>query len=97
MNTHQTISSKTKTSSEKVGYDMFPIIYNVIPTGELRKTCTMMMLHDWIKSNHNLLVETKFDESQLWGYILWRMDRNDNSLTEVKLSYIDNDSMFETE
>ena len=80
-----------------IGYDNFPISQNVIPTGEHRKTCTVMMLNDWIKTNYNLIIETKFEDSQMWGYILWRIDKENNNSPEAKLTYIDNDSMFESE
>ena len=95
MNIHQTITLKTKIAAMSVGYDNFPISQNVIPTGEHRKTCTAMMLHEWIRINHGLIVETKHDESQMWGYILFRIDMKDS--TEAVLTYIDNDSLFESE
>ena len=95
MNIHQTITLKTKIAAMSVGYDNFPISQNVIPTGEHRKTCTAMMLHEWIRINHGLIVETKHDESQMWGYILYRIDMKDS--TEAVLTYIDNDSLFESE
>ena len=95
MNIHQTISLKTKICAMSIGYDNFPITQNVIPTGELRKTCTAMMLNDWIKTNHNLIVETKFDESQMWGYILWKINMKDSN--DAVLIHVDNDSMFESE
>ena len=97
MNIHQTISFKTKIGAMSIGYDNFPISQNVIPTGEHRKTCTAMMLNDWIKTNYNLIIETKFEDSQMWGYILWRIDKENDNSPEAKLTYIDNDSMFETE
>jgi hypothetical protein len=97
MNIHQTISLKTKIGAIGVGYNNFPISQNEIPTGEHRNTCTAMMLNDWIKTNYNLMVETKFDDSQMWGYILWRIDKKDDKSPEVKLTHIDNDSMFKTE
>jgi hypothetical protein len=95
MNIHQTITLKTKIAAMSVGYDNFPISQNVIPTGEHRKTCTAMMLHEWIRIKHGLIVETKHDESQMWGYILFRIDMKDS--TEAVLTYIDNDSLFESE
>jgi hypothetical protein len=95
MNTNQTISLKTKIAAMSIGYDNFPISQNVISTGEHRKTCTAMMLNCWLRTNHNLLVETKFDESQMWYYILWRINMKDS--TEGVLIYIDNDSLFESE
>lgn len=95
MNIHQTISSKTKIGAMSIGYDNFPISQSVIPTGEHRRTCTAMMLHNWIRTNHNLLVEVKYDESQKWGYILWRIDMKNS--TDSKLTYLDNDSLFESE
>lgn len=95
MNIHQTITLKTKIAAMSVGYDNFPISQNVIPTGEHRQTCTAMMLHEWIRVNHGLIVETKHDESQMWGYILFRIDMKDS--TEAVLTYIDNDSLFESE
>jgi hypothetical protein len=95
MNIHQTITLKTKIAAMSVGYDNFPISQNVIPTGEHRKTCTAMMLHEWIRVNHGLIVETKHDESQMWGYILFKIDMKDS--TEAVLTYIDNDSLFESE
>lgn len=91
---NQTISLKTMTAAMSIGYDNFPISQTVIPTGEFRKTCTAMMLHEWIKKNYNLCVEVKHDESQMWGYILWRLDMKTS--TEGQLIYIDNDSMFES-
>ena len=91
---NQTISLKTMTAAMSIGYDNFPISQTVIPTGEFRKTCTAMMLHEWIKKNYNLCVEVKYDESQMWGYILWRL--NMKTSTEGQLIYIDNDSMFES-
>lgn len=91
---NQTISLKTMTAAMSIGYDNFPISQTVIPTGEFRKTCTAMMLHEWIKKNYNLCVEVKYDESQMWGYILWRLDMKTS--TEGQLIYIDNDSMFES-
>lgn len=94
MNIHQTISLKTKIAAMSIGYDNFPISQNVIPTGEHRRTCTTMMLHEWIRKNYNLCVEVKHDESQMWGYILWRLDMKTS--TEGQLIYIDNDSMFES-
>lgn len=97
MDINQTISLKTKIGAIGIGYNNFPISQNVIPSGEHRKTCTAIMLNDWIKTNYNLMVETKFDDSQLWGYILWRIDKKDDKSTKVKLTHIDNDSMFETE
>ena len=33
----------------------------------------------------------------MWGYTLWRIDKKDDKSPEVKLTYIDNDSLFETE
>jgi hypothetical protein len=90
MDIHQTISYKTMIGAKSIGYDNFPIIHKVLPTMKIRKTCTAMMLHDWIETNHNLRIEVKYDESQLWGYILWRKDK-------LEWSYIDNDSLFETE
>lgn len=95
MNTHQTISFKTKIAAMSIGYDNFPISQNVIPTGKHHKTCTAMMLNCWLRTNHNLLVETKFDESQMWYYILWRINMKDS--TEGALIYIDNDSLFKSE
>ena len=95
MNIHQTISFKTKIGAMSIGYDNFPISQNVIPTGEHRKTCTAMMLHEWIRVNHGLIVETNHDESQMWGYRLYRIDMKDS--TEAVLTYIDNDSLFESE
>lgn len=95
MDIHQTISLKTKVAAMSIGYNNFPISQNVIPTGEHRQTCTVMMLYNWIKTNHNLVVETKYDESQMWGYILWRIDMKNNN--EGTLIYMDNDSLFETE
>ena len=95
MNIHQTITLKTKIAAMSVGYDNFPISQNVIPTGEHRQTCTAMMLHEWIRVNHGLIVETKHDESQMWGYILFKIDMKDS--TEAVLTYIDNDSLFESE
>lgn len=97
MDIHHTISQKTKIGAICIGYNNFPISQNVIPTGEHRNTCTAMMLNDWIKTNYNLMVETKFDDSQMWGYTLWRIDKKDDKSPEVKLTYIDNDSLFETE
>ena len=82
MNIHQTISLKTKIGAMSIGYDNFPISQNVIPTGEHRKTCTALMLNDWIKTNYNLIVETKFEDSQMWGYILWRIDKENNNTPE---------------
>lgn len=95
MNTHQTISLKTKIAAMSIGYDNFPISQSVIPTGEHRKTCTAMTLNHWLKINHNLLVETKFDDSQMWYYIVWRVNIKDTK--EGELIYIDNDSLFKTE
>ena len=97
MDIHQTISYKTMVGAKSIGYDNFSIIQKVLPTMKIRRTCTAMMLNDWIKTNHNLIVETKHDESQMWGYILWRIDKENNNSPEAKLTYIDNDSMFETE
>lgn len=94
MNMNQTISLKTMTAAMSIGYDDFPIHQNVIPTGEHRRTCTPMMIHEWIRKNYNLCVEVKHDESQMWGYILWRLDMKTS--TEGQLIYIDNDSMFES-
>lgn len=91
---NQTISLKTMTAAMSIAYDNFPISQTVIPTGEFRKTCTAMMLHEWIKKNYNLCVEVKHDESQMWGYILWSLDMKTS--TEGQLIYIDNDSMFES-
>jgi hypothetical protein len=85
-----TISYKTKTDAIAVGYNNFNIIQSVIPTGDYRKTCTLETLQNWIKTNHNLTVETNYDESQLYGYTLWKANGE-------KLTYIDNDSMFESE
>jgi hypothetical protein len=82
------------TAAMSIGYDNFPIHQNVIPTGEHRRTCTAMMLHEWIRKNYNLCVEVKHDESQMWGYIVWRL--NMKTSTEGQLIYIDNDSMFES-
>ena len=91
---NQTISLKTMTAAMSIGYDNFPISQTVIPTGEFRKTCTAMMLHEWIKKNYNLCVEVKQDENQMWGYILWRLDMKTS--TEGQLIYIDYVSMFES-
>ena len=95
MDIHQTISLKTKFAAMSIGYDNFPISQSVIPTGEHRKTCTAMMLHEWIRTNHKLCVEVKHDDSQMWGYILWQINMKNS--TEGELTYLDNDSLFETE
>ena len=95
MNINQTISLTTMLSAMSIGYDNFPISQTVIPTGEYRKTCTAMMLHNWVLTNHNLCVETTYDDSQKWGFILWQMDKKNS--VEATLSHIDNDSMFESE
>lgn len=83
----KTITYKTKILAESVGYDKFNIIHSVIPTGEIRKTCTMETLHEWIKTNYQMLVETHYDDSQLWGFSLKKYDE----------FWLDGDSMFETE
>ena len=80
MNLNQTISLKTKIAAIDIGYDNFPISQNVIPTGEHRKTCRTLMLHDWIYTNHNLLVEARYDENQKWGYIVWQVSTNRNKI-----------------
>lgn len=90
MNTQKTISYNTKFMADAVGYDNYNIIQSVIPTREHRKTCTLETLHNWIKSNHNMIVDVQHDDSQLWGYVLWDC-RSD------ELMHIDNDSMFETD
>jgi hypothetical protein len=83
----KTITHNTKILAESVGYDKFNIIHSVIPTGEIRKTCTMETLHEWIKTNYQMLVETHYDDSQLWGFSLKKYDE----------FWLDGDSMFETE
>ena len=40
MDLSKTITYNTKVAAESIGFNDFNLIQNVIPTGELRKTCT---------------------------------------------------------
>jgi hypothetical protein len=98
MNLHQTISYNTKVAAESIGFNDFQMVQTVIPTGELRKTCSMGTLSRWIKNNYHMEIETNYVNDQLkWNYLLkWCIGYG----VEVFLGeflYIDNDSGFETE
>ena len=92
----QTISLKTMEEAKSIGYDNFPIIQKFLPTMKMIKTCRAVTLHDWIYTHHKLLVETTHDENKKWGYILWKLDKDDIS-PEAKLTYIDDARMFKSE
>lgn len=98
MDLHKTISYQTKVAAESVGYNDFNLIQNVIPTGELRKTCTLGTLSRWIKKKYHMTIETTYNDNvQQWGYILKWEDGYGVETTLGEFLYIDNDDRFETE
>ena len=96
MDLHKTISYQTKVAAESIGYNDFNLIQNVIPTGELRKTCSLGTLSRWIKNKHHIEIETVSIDSE-WGYILNWCDGYGVETNFGEFVYIDNDKGFETE
>ena len=70
MNLHQTISFQTKVAAESIGYDNFQMVQTVIPTGELRKTCSLGRLSRWSKYNYHMEIETNYPNDEIgWNYL----------------------------
>lgn len=93
----QTISIKTKNAAEEVGYDFFPIEQSNV-LGEGVNTCTVEMLHDWIKSNYKMYIETMYSDMYKWSYSLrWCQGYGVKTLWEGEFLYIDSESNFNTE
>lgn len=100
MNLHQSISYNTKVAAESIGFNDFQMVQTVIPTGELRKTCSLGTLSRWIKDNYHMEIETNYPNDELgWSYLLsWCEGYGDEVFLGVgEFLYIDNDSGFETE
>jgi hypothetical protein len=98
MNLHQAISLQTKIASESIGYDNFQMVQTVIPTGELRKTCTLWTLYRWIKDNYHMEIETNYPTDETgWCYLLKWCEGYGVETFLGEFLYIDNDSKFDTE
>ena len=98
MNLHQTISLQTKVAAESIGYDNFQMVQTVIPTGELRKTCSLGTLYRWIKNNYHMEIETNYPTDETgWCYLLKWCEGYGVETFLGEFLYIDNDSGFETE
>ena len=98
MNLRQTISYNTKVSAESIGFNDFQMVQTVIPTGELRKTCSLGTLSRWIKSKYHMEIETNYVNDILkWNYLLKWCEGYGNKVFLGEFLYIDNDSGFETE
>ena len=97
MNWNQTISFQTQIDAKSIGYDNFPIYQNFVTEGTGRKTCTLGMLRDWIESNHHLTIETTYDDTLMWGYMLRWCDGCGIKTLKGEFTYIDTNSQFKTE
>jgi hypothetical protein len=98
MNLHQTISLQTKIAAESIGYDNFQMVQTVIPTGELRKTCSLGTLSRWIKDNYHMEIETNYPNDEMgWNYLLKWCEGFGVEVFLGEFLYIDNDSGYETE
>lgn len=98
MNLHQSISLQTKIAAESIGYDNFQMVQTVIPTGELRKTCSLGTLYQWIKDNYHMEIETNYPADETgWCYLLKWCDGYGIETYLGEFLYIDNDSEFDTE
>ena len=97
MDWNQIISFQTQVDAKDIGYNEFPISQQFDTTGTIRNTCTIGMLHDWIKLNYHLTIETKYEDSQLWGYVLKWCEGYGTKTLKTECTYIDGDSLFDTE
>ena len=97
MNLHQTISLQTKNIAESIGYNDFPMVQTVIPTGELRKTCSLGSLYRWIEKNHHMNIDVYYSDIQKWCYTLRWCDGYGIETLMGEFLYIDSDSNFESE
>lgn len=97
MNLHQTISLQTKIGAESIGYDNFNMVQTVIPTGELRKTCSLGTLYRWIEANYHMCIDTYYSNTQKWCYTLRWCDGYGIETLMGEFLYIDSDSNFESE
>jgi hypothetical protein len=95
MDLSKTITYNTKVAAENIGFNDFNLIQNVIPTGELRKTCTLGVLSRWIKNKYHLYVETNYNKS--WGYTLKWCEGYGVETFIGEFLYVDSNSNFETE
>lgn len=98
MNLRQAISYNTKVSAESIGFNDFQMVQTVIPTGELRKTCSLGTLSRWIKDKYHMEIETNYVNDILkWNYLLKWCEGYGVEVFLGEFLYIDNDGGFETE
>jgi hypothetical protein len=83
--------------AKSIGYDNFPIYQNFVTEGTGRKTCTLSMLRDWIESSHHLVIETTYDDTLMWGYMLRWSDGYGIKTLKGEFTYIDTNYQFKTE
>lgn len=90
MNFKQTISFQTQIDAKSIGYNDFPIEQEFITSGTVRNTCTLEMLHEWIKENYHMTIDVECNANEMWRYILRWCDGYGVKTITSELTYIDN-------
>jgi hypothetical protein len=98
MDLNDTISFSTKIKAKEIGYEDFPIHNDSLSENMcLGETVTFGMFYEWIKTNHHLSVETKYDDNQMWKFVLnWDEGYGTKTLMG-EYTYVDSGSGYDKE